>query len=62
MTERKANLCRGRECPNRGQCKRYLMHAANPDVPSVSKCIDGKGFERAYLDHPQMRGTYPRGC
>lgn len=52
--------CRGQECPNRGQCRRYLLHAANPDTPSIQKCPGGKWFERAQLDHPQMR--FPRGC
>ncbi len=63
MIEKTVNLCRGRECPNRGQCKWYLMHAANPEVSCISKCPDGKLFQRAQLDHPQMNhGNFPRGC
>lgn len=63
MTERTSNLCRGRECPNRGRCKRYLLHVANPEAESVAKCPEGLWFVRAALDHPQMNhGNYPRGC
>ena len=60
--DRMSNLCRGEHCPNRLQCRRYQMYVAHPEAPSVSKCPDGKWFERNSLDHPQMRGSYPRGC
>ena len=57
-----SKLCRGEHCPNRAQCRQYQMHVAQPEAPSVSKCLDGKWFERNKLDHPQMKGSYPRGC
>ncbi len=57
-----SKLCRGEHRPNRAQCRQYQMHVAQPEAPSVSKCPDGKWFERNKLDHPQMKGSYPRGC
>lgn len=55
-------LCRGNQCPNRAQCRWYQQHVANPEKQSISKCPEGKWFERNSLDHPQMKGSYPRGC
>ncbi len=61
----KTMLCQGLQCPNRGEClynARY--HAATPEQrhAAIKHCIDQKKFERIRLDHPQMRGSYPRGC
>ncbi len=59
-------LCQGIHCPNRSEClhnARYLAaSAADRANKSITHCIDQKKFERVRLDHPQMRGSYPRGC
>lgn len=51
-----SNLCRGEHCPNRAQCRRYQMHVAHPEAPSVPHCPDGKWFVRDPENiHPQHK-------
>ena len=60
-------LCQGIHCPNRSECLHNARYLAAPIAErrsgkTIAHCIDQKDFERKALDHPQMRGSYPRGC
>ena len=61
----KAILCQGIHCPNRSEClhnARYLVASAADRSRAIAHCANQKHFERKALDHPHMRGSYPRGC
>lgn len=63
----KKKYCKGVKCTAKKQCRWFRLWLkeiadGNTTEPATNHCVDQKRFERYELDHPQMKGSYPRGC